>query len=241
MLATQTILEDIFPRDIAELIHDKAARMDHQSKLVACFQPLRVNYIIREHDRVYTSFNTYDGPHLFDEQEWFQDNFKNIKDAIEVLGSCTCCDTHQTDRPCSIDSPEDTFIIASKKDEYVPKPCKCKCRHIARKFMLYAIGSCELFAKMNRITLHDAYIYKKRRMIDFTGDKASHEYTGIAREMHNALLKLHDHMNQWPHVKVPQDYDNDLMKDLIDINSSIKHLYLDRDYDLDFDPEFDYF
>lgn len=241
MLSTQRILETIFPQDIAGLIHDKAARSEHKFKLNSCFEQMRIKCVMREYDRLYQSFDIYDIirerneynglyesfdmyydiPNLFNDEE-------DMHDAISVLGSCNCCEVHQKNRPCSIDSPEDTYIIARKRTKNIPKPCKCKCRHIARAFVHYTMRNSELLAKIDRLTLHQEYRHQKKRVADFTGVKDSEEYIGLMRETSYALSALMNHMcHEWPDVSVPQDDNQELLRDMFNISDYTQYIDLD--------------
>lgn len=169
---------------------------------------MNVSEIAKEYYRVYNSNDLYESPHLFTQQKWFQDNYHHLKKAISILGSCKCCLRHQEKRPKSINSPEDSYLLVQSQDKKINnRICSCQCRHLARKFVLYANGSSEYFAKQKRLELYNQYT-KARQNISTSKNK----FILILRSLYE-----HIH-NNWTHIHVCEDYDDVLNMDFNDAN-----------------------
>jgi hypothetical protein len=48
---------------------------------------------------------------------------------INNYSKCTCCERHQTNRPCS---PSDFVEGEAKKSNRIENECECSCRHLSR-------------------------------------------------------------------------------------------------------------
>jgi len=159
-LEIMEILQQYFPRDIANMIDDMKSQWEHAECLQKCFVPLQIQVILRQLQQI-------EGRTLNRNQQeldcLYKEAIPNLEWALQLLAQCQCCVLHQEKKPTSthkLQKSEYRVCCAPIKKEGNRKlTCKCPCRHFARgltRAHLYTIKDHE---EDNRCILHEVFLY----------------------------------------------------------------------------------
>jgi hypothetical protein len=175
-------LQCYFPKDIAKIIEQMKNHSEHFDSFKTTFDELPKQSIVLQFQYLYHLDNH---PLALNEQEMarkYSYSLEYIKDAIEVLSQCTCCEHHQHDKPKSIKAdvrlyrkyftPATTQISCNKKEKKCK--CKCPCRSVSRCILRHFI-----MTETDHDDLH-------RHMLYYNLDKVNKEIKNVT----NSILKL---------------------------------------------------
>lgn len=151
------ILQQHFPKDIANMIDVMKSHAEHYDFLESCFIPLQIQVLLRQCQRIDLNMIN-NNQHELDRA--YREEFPNLQKLLELLAQCNCCTLHQESKPTSthtLQQSEYRVCCAPLKKER-ELTCKCSCRHFARRLTRAHLYSVFEHEEDNRSVLHESFI-----------------------------------------------------------------------------------
>lgn len=153
------VLQQYFPRDIANMIDTMKSHAEHHDLLEACFIPLQIKVLIRQFQRTDLQMIGHN-QHELDRK--LREDVPDLQHALTLLAQCRCCVNHQESKPTSTDSlqlSEYRVCYAPTNTEKSERLCKCPCRHYARRLTRAHLYSLLDHEEDNRCILHEVFLH----------------------------------------------------------------------------------